>query len=481
MADKKAKIEIGIDGVNDVVEGFQKVLSSATFLSLGLTTIVAGVKQLNDEFRKLKGIHEDVSLLESSKKRIEFRDSVDLINRRSGGQLPISYLNSKLSNVSLATGFKTDDVGKAALDLGDATGHYKEAAEATEFVAKHAKNLGITLQEAGAGAKVFTNILKVPEKELGNFYTQLSESAKKAGISPLLFERQIVQNADNLKGYSFKTTEDRQRALDLQVEFNKRANPQQAADEYGKALGIIKGSQNQIQRFEFNHGKKFDIYDEDGNIKLGSLGKLIDYIRKKAGGKPGVEEAILTNLIGDRHAAKTLLGIAYPKLGQEGKTEYPPEPFTAVESPTVQAEKVERAEELYDREKGKLTTLFGERGARAQEKLDLLASERRKKLSNLSPEEQKKFIEKERFRNFSYNPASYGRAVGDYLDLAIPGSRKFLLGTTAKEQDDAPEVKHTGGDAAILEGIHGTLKSIDEKLFPKDDHSHTRTPSTGAQ
>lgn len=481
MADKKAKIEIGIDGVNEVVEGFQKVLSSATFLGLGLATIVAGVKQLNDEFRKLKGIHEDVSLLESSKKRIEFRDSVDLINRRSGGQLPISYLNSKLSNVSLATGFKPDDIGKTALDLGDATGRYKEAAEATEFVAKHAKNLGITLQEAGVGAKTFVNVLKVPEKELGNFYTQLSESAKKAGISPLLIERQIVQNADNLKGYSFKTTEDRQAALDLQVQFNKRANPQQAADEYGKALGITKGSQQQIQRYEFNHGKEFDLFDEDGNIKLGSLGRLVGHIRKKAKGNKEIEESTLAGVIGDRHAAKTLLGIDYSKLGQEGKAEYPPEPFTAVESPTVQAEKVERAEELYDREKGKLTTLFGERGARAQEKLDLLASERRKKLSNLSPEEQKKFIEKERFRNFSYNPASYGRAVGDYLDLAIPGSRKFLLGTTAKEQDDAPEVKHTGGDAAILEGIHGTLKSIDEKLSPKDDHSHTRTPSTGAQ
>lgn len=208
-----------------------------------------------------------------------------------------------------------------------------------------------------------------------------------------------------MKGYSFKTTEDRQRALDLQVEFNKRANPQQAADEYGKALGIIKGSQNQIQRFEFNHGKKFDIYDEDGNIKLGSLGKLIDYIRKKAGGKPEVALAMLTNLIGDRHGAKTLLGIAdYSKLGKGGKAEYPPEPFTAAESPTVQDERVAQAEELYDREKGKLTTLFGERGARAQEKLDLEAAERRKKLSNLSPEEQKSLLKKKDLGIFLTTP-----------------------------------------------------------------------------
>jgi len=140
MADKKAKIEIGIDGVNEVVEGFQKVLSSATFLGVGLTTIVAGVKQLNDELRKLNGIQNDISRGETLQKQFELRDSVDLINRRSGGQLPISYLNSKLSNLSLTTGFKPEEVGKAALDLGDATGHYKEAAEATEFVAKHAKN-----------------------------------------------------------------------------------------------------------------------------------------------------------------------------------------------------------------------------------------------------------------------------------------------------------------------------------------------------
>jgi len=475
MADKKAKIEIGIDGVNEVVEGFQKVLSSATFLGVGLTTIVAGVKQLNDELRKLNGIQNDISRGETLQKQFELRDSVDLINRRSGGQLPISYLNSKLSNLSLTTGFKPEEVGKAALDLGDATGHYKEAAEATEFVAKHAKNLGITLQEAGAGAKIFTNVLKVPEKELGSFYTQLSESAKKAGISPLLFERQLVQNADNLKGYSFKTTEDRQRALDLQVEFNKRANPQRAADEYGKALGIIKGSQNQIQRFEFNHGKKFDIYDEDGNIRLEALGKLIDYIRKKAGGKPGVAEAMLTNLIGDRHGAKTLLGIAdYSKLGKGGKAEYPPEPFTAGDSPAVQAEIRQRAEEAYQREIG-WTGQFSTSGR--DEDLDerkKTQEARNRIISRLSPEQKLKFIQGQNIDTGLIAQAVQTITAGGGGPIVTTSEDVVASEVKAKEYEDKGNLKE------MIEQQKYTNELLLKYLGASPD-SHTRTPSTGAQ
>jgi len=480
MADKKAKIEIGIDGVNEVVEGFQKVLSSATFLGVGLTTIVAGVKQLNDELRKLNGIQNDISRGETLQKQFELRDSVDLINRRSGGQLPISYLNSKLSNLSLTTGFKPEEVGKAALDLGDATGHYKEAAEATEFVAKHAKNLGITLQEAGAGAKIFTNVLKVPEKELGSFYTQLSESAKKAGISPLLLERQIVQNADNLKGYSFKTTEDRQRALDLQVEFNKRANPQRATEEYGKALGIIKGSQNQIQRFEFNHGKKFDIYDEDGNIRLEALGKLIDYIRKKAGGKPGVAEAMLTNLIGDRHGAKTLLGIAdYSKLGKGGKAEYPPEPFTAGESPAVQSEITERAQEKYLREQGNKGLGIYKEGKVAS--AFIKAQEARGRILSRLPLDLRPQFERE-----YEHSTSFSGLAGAFDSSEGPHSEDDIVSVSARDvvnsEERVQELKEKGLEKEALEEQKKTnvlLDQLIQTLRPPD--SHTRTPSAGAQ
>lgn len=478
MADKKAKIEIGLEGANEVAEGASKILSSFTLMGVGLATAALKVKEVSDGLNKLKGIKPDVDISESVNKFRTFQEGLDVLQRQTG--LKVDVIKKKLESVNLSTGIKLPELATSVSTFGEKTGDFQGSLDSLQQRAIHANNLAESLKEADEIGITLVRDLNVPPSALGKELQFIRDLAKDVGLAPKVLEQQIVAAGPILGRFDTTTEAKRREALTLVADINKGVDPRGAQE---RLEALTSGLTNNVQgllTYDRLHGNKFHPIDpKTHRLSFEGLGEIQTYIKNTFKGNRRAQEQVAASFTGSIETAAAFLDFNFANIKRNANKKVEEE--KPVESFGISKAKTEAAEEAYDREKGVLTTVFGQRGARAQERLSREAAEREKILSNLSPEEQQKFLEKERYRTHDYNPAKYGRTAGDLLDVVAPGSRKFLLGKTAKEFDAEPEVKYEGGDSAILGSIHGVLKSIDDKLTPKPDLSSSRAPSTGAQ
>lgn len=481
MADKKAKIEIGLEGANEVVEGASKILSSFTLMGVGLATVALKAKEVVDGLNKIKGIKPDVDISESVNKFRTFQEGLDVLQRQTG--LKVDIIKKKLESVNLSTGIKLPELATSVSAFGEKTGDFQGALDSLQQRAVHANNLAESLKDADESAIALTRDLNVPVKELGKTYQLIKDIAKENQISPRILEQQITAASPILRRFDTTTEEKRREALTLVADINRDVDPRRAQERLEALTAGLTNNVQGLLTYDRLHGNKFHPIDQDTHrLNLEGLAEIQSYIRSRGNRK--AQEQIAASVTGNIETASAFLDFNFANIKRNAARKVEEE--KPVESFGIAKAKAEAAEESYDRERGLLTTLFGEEGTKAQQRLNREASQRERTLSRLSPAEQQKYLEEERLKHSFANPAYYLRGATDVATrlgegaigiLGNPGQRivEAIKGT----EEEVPEDK--AGGTSVLREIHGTLKSIDEKLSPKPDLSDSRRPSTGAQ
>ncbi len=302
MADKKAQIEIGLEGADQVKENANKVKSS--FDGIG-NSLVGLAKKTTEVTNAILGI-KPPDLVDATEKTRQWELTITRAALSVG--LSADKLKEKFDKINL--GYKSEELVSAFSEISKATGDPKGALEDLGEATKYAANTGKqSLSEVIPTVIALRKELNVPAGKLGDSLAYIKKAADDAKVPLQTVESQLIENSHAFSKFEVSTEAGRRRLIDLQVAANKGLNPTQASSAVSGILGAFSGNAQNIGKY-LGHS----IFNDKGEINLSATEEVKNRVSQTRDNEARLR--VYTNLFGgDRRTALLFDKLNFRGLG----------------------------------------------------------------------------------------------------------------------------------------------------------------------
>lgn len=332
MSDKNAKIQVGLEGADQVKEQAKKVESA--FDAIGSTLADLSKKASNAQ-SSILGI-KDTPLTQT----IDDVKSLDAAYTKLALETGRSIAEIRRANNDLAKSFGVpqEQLVKQQIEVGRYTGNYKAAIDTQKQYITYAQNTGRKPEEVSIFQESLIKDYGITtSKETTNFLAALRKEAKEKEIPLPTLERSIT-NAGPQARYIQKSGGPAG-VLDVITKANEQfKNPDIANDVVNSYFGLIRSRFQDIERFLPGGLKniKKDV-GPNGELSPELAQTLVDKISKGIP-EPNRRLSVLTSLFGGNPAAAQF-ALNYRLPSKKSFPEAPEEENLYVNTPTGLAER----------------------------------------------------------------------------------------------------------------------------------------------
>lgn len=246
MADKEAKIFLGIEGADRAIGNLQLLGGQFGKLANQMLGIVNVAKDFSQAVTNAKPL----SLAAATNEAEKYRDVVTRIGvayKLTGGQL--SDLQDYFSRTSMSIGHSADEVASAFEKLAK-TSDFRTAKNELADLAVRANNTNRPLPEMVRDYTQLRSALSIPSHMAGPAFRMIDEQAEKSGTQGggAALERRLEILAPTLKKYDTSTDEKRRQVLAIVAALGKNLPQEQATQVVQDALGSHPDAQ-QLSRY----------------------------------------------------------------------------------------------------------------------------------------------------------------------------------------------------------------------------------------
>ena len=299
MADKEAKIRLGVEGASEATSNVKQVggafgellhvLESVKKLGLEAARSVTDIKPFNPG-RAVEGAEQ--TRLAVTRLAVDAGLSVDALTRR------FDSIGEKL-------GISTQEVTGLAGELSRLTLDPKGSVEALQSLGVEARNTNRSMRELIEVGAVLHNSLRVPLEGVGRELVFINRVASEVGTTGggKGLQRLLTALGPDLGRFDVSTPSSRNRLESFVALAAGKLPYPQAVGAAGSVLGALAGNAAQIGRYL---GR--DLYTESGGIDVAGFFELQKKIQRTRG--KDAQLRVLTKLFGnDRRAALNFLSI----------------------------------------------------------------------------------------------------------------------------------------------------------------------------
>lgn len=305
MADKEAKIFLGIEGAGKAASDVMKVGGSFVDLADKLLGVSKIAKDVVGSIANIKPVN-----LTASTNQVEaYRDKVSRLGvtfHQTEGQ--IAGLMAKFDAVGLRVGQSADSVADATETLAKAY-DLKTAVSMVEDLGIRANNTSRSLRDMSRDAIALKDGLTIPGNQLASTFSLIDQQAEKSGTvgGGQALEKRIETLSPILKKYDSSTPEKRAKLMALVAGVGKDLPPDEATQAAQDVLGSIAFEPQQIGRYV---GR--DIL-KSGKVDVDAIYDLSKKIRRSR----GKDSALRTETAlfgGNRQAANNFADLTPEKI-----------------------------------------------------------------------------------------------------------------------------------------------------------------------
>lgn len=299
MADKEAKIFLGVEGTSQAITSLKNVAGAFAGIAHEAVGLIRFAKDATNAIANIKPFSPTAATNEAEK----YRDVVTRIGVAAGYTADqLGGLQDRFAIIGQHIGQTAEEVAAVTEEYGRAIGSTKEAIEGVEDLGIASNNSNRSLRDLVKIGAALRNELGVPARLVGDELRRIGQLADKVGTvggRTVLAER-IAQLGPTLRKYD-ASTPDRARQLEAFVAaLGGQLPPEQATLAAEGALSALASNPQQIGRYL---GK--DVL-KSGRIDLQALFTLGERVRKSRGQASYLR--IFTQLFGGNRLAAEAFG-----------------------------------------------------------------------------------------------------------------------------------------------------------------------------
>lgn len=295
MADKEAKIFLGVEGTSQAITNLKNVAGAFAGIAHEAVGLIRFAKDATNAIANIKPFSPTAATNEAEK----YRDVVTRIGVAAGYTADqLGGLQDRFAIIGQHIGQTAEEVAAATEEYGRAIGSTKEAIEGIEDLGIASNNSNRSLRDLVKVGAELKNSLGVPARLVGDELRRIGQLADKVGTvggRTVLAER-IAQLGPTLRRYDASSPDKRRQLEAFVAALGGQLPPEQATQAAEGALSALASNPQQIGRYL---GK--DVL-KSGRIDLQALFTLGERVRKSRGQASFLR--IFTQLFGDRKAAE---------------------------------------------------------------------------------------------------------------------------------------------------------------------------------
>ncbi len=307
MADKEAKIFLGVEGTSQAITNLKNVAGAFAGIAHEAVGLIRFAKDATNAIANIKPFSPTAATNEAEK----YRDVVTRIGVAAGYTADqLGGLQDRFAIIGQHIGQTAEEVAAATEEYGRAIGSTKEAIEGIEDLGIASNNSNRSLRDLVKVGAELKNSLGVPARLVGDELRRIGQLAEKVGTvggRTVLAER-IAQLGPTLRKYDASTPDKRRQLEAFVAALGRNLPPEQATQAAEGALSALASNPQQIGRYL---GK--DVL-KSGRIDLQALFTLGERVRRSRGQASYLR--IFTQLFGDRKAAEAFGQLDRAKLDE---------------------------------------------------------------------------------------------------------------------------------------------------------------------
>lgn len=277
MADKEARIRIGIDNASQTIADLNKIDGAFRKIGIGLQGVAKLAKDASGAVADIKPFDPKAQTDNLERYRLTLTRMTAAMGL---GAKEADYLRARFDAISNSSGFGAEEIAAAAEEYGRLTYDMRGAANNMEGLAVVANNTNRKLGEmVQIGASLHNN-LSVPLKDVGKELREIGEIANNAGTrgGRIGLMDMITSLGPSLQKYDSSTAKKRHRLEAFAAGMGGDSPPDVARDKAAAALDWFSGEALGLGKYL---GRKSIIDPTTG--KIGDPGEILDAVKRKMG------------------------------------------------------------------------------------------------------------------------------------------------------------------------------------------------------
>lgn len=276
MADKEARIRIGIDNASQTIADLNKIVGA--FRNIGAS--LGGLKKQADDAAGAIVRIRPLNLTKATDEAQAFRDQVTKISFAAGDAgKNVDFLQAKFEQVGERIKVNAPEVSSFVMSLGRMTGDFKGVINAAEDLGRAMNNMGLTMDEMREIGASLYNSIGVPIKDIAGEMEDFGKIAENVGTrgGKVGLLKSLQELGPQIEKFDTSTPEKRRRIAAFVAGMSAQSPHGQGTADAGAMLGWFSGDALGLGRYL---GRKSIIHGG----KVDDPFDLLQRVKAKAGG-----------------------------------------------------------------------------------------------------------------------------------------------------------------------------------------------------